>query len=524
MNSINTVNGVLVAAQSDFASHAEDKTLHLRKEEREAWNAKADSSDLSGKVDKAELTAHETNTKVHITDEEREKWNARNTKGAVVATQDGLDEHAENTSVHITQEERTAWNEAAAIPEASNAFTGDNTHAGVETFSGPVNLNGSSLLSSDVDLESGALTTSQAILNIDLLDDYLAYRVFCGLPESAEAGWLHIPQGAKGGERNGWHGTRRGSNVSIGVADGTQSYNLVIYRAQFRENAIYYMGGSPSGQPNVNAWWIPNQGGTPCIFSRYLDNGMNYALSLLYFAGENEEPQARLMHHSGRGVNCFIQGRKEKGGVEVCWTYKNGWNTFPPVITSCKATEERLLCGMACKDMKGANVEDSSDWIFGVSPLSLDFSGPSGWVLGKRGRSKPSARLEKMVDMTGRRDFPRELIDAPLYTAGAPLEVEIPKEGGDYVFQATLTEALNVPQTWNSTQTHQKQVFAFLIATMNGKDFGSLDYNSMAGRGELSEVPYTFTFTPNDTGLERIAYGFVGTQFDNAQIIKFKQG
>ena len=34
MNSINTVNGVLVAAQSDFAGHAEDKTIHLAEEDR----------------------------------------------------------------------------------------------------------------------------------------------------------------------------------------------------------------------------------------------------------------------------------------------------------------------------------------------------------------------------------------------------------------------------------------------------------------------------------------------------------
>ena len=69
MNSINTVNGVLVAAQSDFAGHVEDKMIHL------------------------------------------------------------------------AEEERTAWNEAAAIPEASNTFTGDNIHSGTETFDSIVNIN-----------------------------------------------------------------------------------------------------------------------------------------------------------------------------------------------------------------------------------------------------------------------------------------------------------------------------------------------------------------------------------------------
>lgn len=141
MNKITTVNGVLVAAQSDFAGHAEDKTIHLTEEERRAWNAKADESALSGKVDTDTFRSHETNTTVHVSPEEKEKWNARNTKGAVVATQDGLDEHAENTTVHITEEERTAWNAASAIPGASNVFTGDNTHAGTETFNNIVNIN-----------------------------------------------------------------------------------------------------------------------------------------------------------------------------------------------------------------------------------------------------------------------------------------------------------------------------------------------------------------------------------------------
>ena len=141
MNKITTVNGVLVAAQSDFASHAQDKMIHLTEEERIAWNAKADASALSGKVDTSTFAAHETNTTVHVSQEEKEKWNARNTKGAVVATQDGLDAHTENTTAHITGEERAAWNAASAIPGASNAFTGDNTHAGTETFNNIVNIN-----------------------------------------------------------------------------------------------------------------------------------------------------------------------------------------------------------------------------------------------------------------------------------------------------------------------------------------------------------------------------------------------
>lgn len=141
MNTTNTLNGVVLASRDEVTEHAENATVHIAEEERASWNAKADASQLASKADAATFTAHETNTTVHVSQEEKEKWNARTTKGVVAATQDGLDEHAENTTVHVTEEERTAWNSAAAIPEASTAYTGDNTHAGIANLYGPVILN-----------------------------------------------------------------------------------------------------------------------------------------------------------------------------------------------------------------------------------------------------------------------------------------------------------------------------------------------------------------------------------------------
>ena len=121
-----------MAAQSDFAGHAEDKTIHLTEEERIAWNAKADASALSGKVDTDTFRSHETNTTVHVSLEEKEKWNARNTKGAVVATQDGLDEHTENTTVHITEEERQQWNSQLSESDIRTLVDARLYEAGVE--------------------------------------------------------------------------------------------------------------------------------------------------------------------------------------------------------------------------------------------------------------------------------------------------------------------------------------------------------------------------------------------------------
>lgn len=149
MNTINTLNGVILASRDEVTEHAENTTVHLTEEERTTWNAKADASALSGKVDTGTFTAHETNPTVHVTQEEREKWNARTTKGVVTATQDGLDEHAENTAVHITEEERQRWNTTPELDSTgSMTLTGELkvnktlTVSGRVILTNRVNLNG----------------------------------------------------------------------------------------------------------------------------------------------------------------------------------------------------------------------------------------------------------------------------------------------------------------------------------------------------------------------------------------------
>jgi len=62
--------------------------------------------------------------------------------GVTLASQEEVTGHTGNTTMHLTEEERTAWNSAAAIPDSSGTYTGNNTHAGVETFNGAVVLNG----------------------------------------------------------------------------------------------------------------------------------------------------------------------------------------------------------------------------------------------------------------------------------------------------------------------------------------------------------------------------------------------
>ncbi|XBD73395.1 hypothetical protein ABFY27_10890 [Akkermansia massiliensis] len=220
MNTTNILNGVTLASRDEITEHSENKAVHLTEEERTTWNAKADASTLSGKVDTGTFTAHETNTAVHITNEEREKWNARTMKGVVTATQDELDEHTENTTVHITEEERITWNAKVDSSElgskvstdtfnthkndssvhitaqernkwnatapanlatlnGNNNFTGGNTHAGTETFKGSLMISSSTqkttLESADTSLQT--LRSTQAIIRMQSV-----YDSFLGTP------------------------------------------------------------------------------------------------------------------------------------------------------------------------------------------------------------------------------------------------------------------------------------------------------------------------------------------------------
>lgn len=255
MNSINTINGVLVAAQSDFASHAEDKTLHLTEEERAAWNAKADALALSGKVDKAELTAHETNVTVHVTQEEREKWNTRNTKGAMVATQDGLDEHTENTAIHITSEERDRWNNTPELDAAGNmALEGELTAAEGINANGGVNIppsvsplltgaiSNNELLDYLVDRSmrtSPYVTTVPAIILKDYVDKDNSVGDLYTCPGVGSIGikcW-----GASPNYERRIRFSRGEANVFVGTQDGPMHYNeeVVILSAPTLLNISY---------------------------------------------------------------------------------------------------------------------------------------------------------------------------------------------------------------------------------------------------------------------------------------------
>ena len=85
--------------------------------------------------------------------------------GVTLASQEEVTGHTGNTTMHLTEEERTAWNSAAAIPDSSGTYTGNNTHAGVETFNGAVVLNGP--VTSDA-LETGRMLAKVTAMGFNI--------------------------------------------------------------------------------------------------------------------------------------------------------------------------------------------------------------------------------------------------------------------------------------------------------------------------------------------------------------------
>lgn len=76
MNKITSINGILLSSQNDFYQHEKNSSVHVTEDERTAWNAKAEASDVNSKVSTEAFEAHKTNAMAHITEEERNQWNA----------------------------------------------------------------------------------------------------------------------------------------------------------------------------------------------------------------------------------------------------------------------------------------------------------------------------------------------------------------------------------------------------------------------------------------------------------------
>ena len=75
-------SGVDQTARNDISDHIADSDVHVTADEKAAWNAKANLSDipttLEDDVARQAITTHEGNAEIHVTADEKAAWNAIN--------------------------------------------------------------------------------------------------------------------------------------------------------------------------------------------------------------------------------------------------------------------------------------------------------------------------------------------------------------------------------------------------------------------------------------------------------------
>ena len=79
--------------KSQLDGHINNTTIHVTTDEKDTWNAKLDSTDL---------TAHTNNAEIHVTANDKNNWNSK---------ADGSDfiTHKNDTDIHVTADEKTKW-------------------------------------------------------------------------------------------------------------------------------------------------------------------------------------------------------------------------------------------------------------------------------------------------------------------------------------------------------------------------------------------------------------------------------
>ena len=79
------------ATKGQLDDHINNAIIHVTTDEKDTWNAKLDSADL---------TVHTNNTEIHVTANDKSNWNS--------STSDFIT-HKSNTDIHVTADEKTKW-------------------------------------------------------------------------------------------------------------------------------------------------------------------------------------------------------------------------------------------------------------------------------------------------------------------------------------------------------------------------------------------------------------------------------
>ena len=79
------------ATKGQLDDHINNAIIHVTTDEKDTWNAKLDSTDL---------TVHTNNTEIHVTANDKNNWNS---------SASDLITHKSNTDIHVTADEKTKW-------------------------------------------------------------------------------------------------------------------------------------------------------------------------------------------------------------------------------------------------------------------------------------------------------------------------------------------------------------------------------------------------------------------------------
>ena len=81
------------ATKGQLDDHINNAIIHVTTDEKDTWNAKLNSADL---------TVHTNNTEIHVTANDKNNWNSKANGSDFIA-------HKNDTDIHVTADEKTKW-------------------------------------------------------------------------------------------------------------------------------------------------------------------------------------------------------------------------------------------------------------------------------------------------------------------------------------------------------------------------------------------------------------------------------
>lgn len=519
MNKITSINGILLTAHNDFYQHEKNSSSHITEDERTAWNAKAEASDVHAKVSREVFDSHAENTTVHVTAEERKRWNAAPEldENGNMALAGGLTaEEAINANggvrVPMPSIARDALSYEALVEQQARVEWGNSTYY-MDTIipSWVSTIVRSQQIAIAYPVATSNASVKEGMINNDLYDHVITFTSSSGLS-------------LLGRSTGAW----RFANY-LGNHDKSNNYAAAaVWKVSGADQVSFMLGSTSQGYgSNTNP-------ATPCYNHpihwtdyhmdgadyRYpLDNAINNLQDRAMSAAWQITAYGKT--YLGSSTSCLIRGTHYGPAIGES-TYV--WALVPSLIYVAVAMTPRHT------DSDGTSIMNRwSLFIDGqyVIPMTSLFYGAGNTAcfttkvkahevgntrqLGLRmggiridanpalGLTKPMEVMERVV-MEG-------AVVKPVPTAEAS-SLEVPAAGGDVTLTVSSTLAENM---------------YVINDTMCGHDVAAVWCSQSAEQIPSGGGQISLTLAANTTGVAREVWAFVGHHYGQAAVIKIKQ-